>query len=222
MTVKKLTNEDIEVMKKYGIDPKVFHNCGICDFKSGDTIYRQGTTVKNLYIILKGKIKVCILAPNGRDMTLSYYLSSGILGDVELLLDEKAASTTAVVELPSECIEIPLESNASLLTGNIYFMNEVARGLSRKLLKNSNALVSSALYSGEERLCAYILMSENNGMFTGVLADIPKSIGISYRHLFRILNNLCRKNVLLKSKSGFQIIDRDYLIKKSRAEISKN
>lgn len=215
---KELTNEEQKAMEKHGIDPDIFQNCRICSFKSGEIIFRQGVTVKNLYIILKGKIKVCILAPNGRDLTLSYYLSSGILGDVELLLDEKTASTTAVVELPSECIEIPLDSNASLITGNITFMNEVAKGLSKKLLKSSNALVSSALYSGEERLCSYILMTENNGMFTGVLSDISKSIGISYRHLFRILNNLCQKNILQKNKSGFQIIDREYIIKKSRAE----
>jgi len=50
------------------------------------------------------------------------------------------------------------------------------------------------------------------------MSDISKSIGVSYRHLFRILNNLCQKNILQKNKSGFQIIDMEYIVKKSRAE----
>lgn len=214
MKTRQITPEESSILKKYGIDLGAMHDCVVCRYEAGEIIFNQGKPVEYLYIVLKGKIKVCMLAANGRDLTLCYYISSGILGDVELVLEDKAASATSIADLTSHCVRIPLSLNLELLTNSITFMNQLAKGLSMKLLNSSNALVSSALYSGEERLCTYILITEHHGMFTGVLSDISKSIGISYRHLFRILNDLCRKGVLERRESGFLILDKQYLISK--------
>jgi len=198
----------------YGIDAAMVHGIALCRYDSGEILLKQGAPVEHLYLVLHGKIKIRMLAANGKDLTLCYYISSGILGDVELVQEDKSASATSIVVLPSDCIRIPLTRNWTYLHHNIVFMNQVAKGLSTKLLNSSNEHVSSALYSSEERLCSYILMAAHNNVFSDTLTDVSKSIGISYRHLFRLLSHLCQNGVLEKREAGFVISDKRYLLER--------
>jgi CRP-like cAMP-binding protein len=202
-------------LKEYGLDLSYLKDCAVCRLDSGEVLLNQGDPVEYLFIVLRGKIKVCMLAPNGKDLTLCYYISSGILGDVEFVQENKSASATSIAAFACDCIRIPLNLNQEYLMHNIKFMNQLANGLSTKLLNSSYAHITSALYSGEERLCSYILMAEHNQMFTEILSDVSKSIGISYRHLFRLLNDMCQRGVLERSASGFIVLDRQYLTEKS-------
>lgn len=215
MTKQPITEEGRAILETYGMDLKAIVDGALCHFEAGETILKQGELVEHLFIVILGKIKVCKLAANGKDLTLCYYISNGILGDVEFLQEDKAAAATSIVATPTQCIRIPVTLNVDYLMHNITFMNQVAKGLSAKLLNSSSAHISSALYSGEERLCSYILMAEHNGLFSDVLTDVSQSIGISYRHLFRILNTMCRNGVLEKRESGYMILDRKYLMKKT-------
>lgn len=202
------------LLEQYGLNLSALHDCTLCTFDYGEVILNQGEPVEYLFIVAQGKIKVSILAANGKDLTLCYYIDSGILGDVEIMQDNKFASATSIAAVPSVCMRIPLAMNEEYLTCNIKFMNLLAKGLSTKLLKSSNAHISSALYTGEERLCSYILIAEHKGVFADILTDVSRSIGISYRHLFRVLNDMCQRGVLEKTESGYVILDRQYLKKK--------
>ncbi len=214
MTKHPITADGRSALKKYGLVLRDINDCALCHFKTGEIILNQGIPVDQLFIVIQGKVKVCMLAGNGKDLTLCYYISNGILGDIELMQEDKSASATSIAALPSICIRIPLSRNLTYLLNNTIFMNQVARGLSTKLLNSSNAHIASALYSSEERLCSYILMAEHNGLFTDILSDVSKSIGISYRHLFRVLNDLCQSGILERRESGFKILDKQYLLRK--------
>lgn len=211
MTKLPFTTEANLTLKKYGLDLSSLNDCALCTFEPGEVILNQGKSVENVFIVLQGKVKVCMLAANGKDLTLCYYIDSGILGDIEFMQDNKSASATSIAAIPSVCIRIPVGLNEENLTHNIVFMNLLARGLSTKLLNSSHAHITSALYTGEERLCSFILMAEHNGVFTDILADVSRSIGISYRHIFRVLNNMCQSKVLEKTESGYVVLDRQYL-----------
>lgn len=209
-----IIESQMDVLRAYGLELGKLSGCTLCKFANGDIMLTQGRQVEQLFLVVEGKVKVCMLAPNGKNLTLCYYVSSGILGDVELMQEEKTASATSIAILPTTCITIPLLKNLKYLTNNLVFMNWVAKGLSDKLLNSSNAHIASALYSSEERLCSYILMSEHNGLFSEVLSDVSKSIGISYRHLFRVINDLCKQGILEKTESGFKILDKQFLQQK--------
>ena len=211
MTKHPITPSEQIQIRQFGLNPELLKDCSLCRFNTGDILLTQGEDVKQIFLVLKGKIRVCMLAGNGKDLTLCFYLSQGILGDIELVQDDKLASATAVAALPSSCILIPLAQNAVYLKSCIGFMNQIATELARKLLGSSYAYAASALYSGEKRLCSYILICEHGGMFTEVLTDTAKAIGISYRQLFRLLQDLCQKGILEKTPVGFRILNRAYL-----------
>ena len=80
-----------------------------------------------------------------------------------------------------------------------------------------NLLLSafSALHTAEERLCAYIRETSYRSFFREVLTDTASSIGVSYRHLHRMLAALCGKGILEKTPQGYRVLDPARLEKKA-------
>ncbi len=219
MTMETISTDNA-IFKNYGLDLSALCLFKIHIFEKGDFIFTQGGEVTKLYIVQNGKVKVTALAANGKDLTLSYYVTEGILGDVEFLRENKSATATSIAIAQTVCIEIPLQENYTYLTTNIFFMNKICLGLSNKLLNSSNNYIASALHSGEERLCTYISHTQRKGKISEPLTEISPKIGISYRHLLRILKFLCENEVLRKSGSEYLILDNRYISDKTILEIS--
>lgn len=176
-------------------------------FQPGETILRQGMPMDYLLFVISGKVKVCSDAANGKDLLLCYYISEGIIGDVELMTDKRVAGTTINAVTECLCIGLPYSKYADILKNNLLFVNRVGRELALKLLRSSKNSALTALHSGEERLCAHISAVSQDGVFSETLTDAARSIGISYRHLLRILNRLCSAGVLAKKSGDYQIVD---------------
>jgi AraC-like DNA-binding protein len=98
---------------------------------------------------------------------------------------------------------------------NLTFMTTLAKGLSENLISSSHNYTSNALYSGEQRLCTYILQGAYKNYFFDNLTDVAATIGISYRHLLRLLNKLCDDAILKREKRRFQILDKEQLVQRS-------
>lgn len=205
-----LNKEHLAKLADYHIVPD---NAVCMTYQSGETLLLEGQSVDYLLIVVAGTAKVCVSASNGRDLVLCYYISEGIVGDMELMTGTYEASTTIIAMSGFECIALPYRIYASELKANISFLNIIGRGLSLKLLKSSKNYLATALHSGEERLCAYILQAQHNGVFSETLTDVARLMGISYRHLFRILNQLCADGVLRKAPNGYHIVDQETLIR---------
>ena len=173
-------------------------------------------------IVVSGKAKVCTSAPSGKDLVLAYYLSSGLIGDVELMSNTTYATASVITLSPFEVIIVPFQDDQDSIFKNLTFMTTLARGLSENLINSSHNYTSNALYSGEQRLCTYILQGSYKNYFFDNLTDVAATIGISYRHLLRLLNKLCDDGILKREKRKFQITDMEQLkYRSSEAEYFK-
>lgn len=207
-------------MIRYALEPEKLADVHVLTFEAGERILQQGVSMDSLYLVVSGNAKLCVNGKNGKNLILCYCVSEGILGDVELMLDDDASSTTVTALSAFRCVVIPFARNKMYLRQNVPFMNLIAKGLAEKLLDSSSAHVTSVLYTSEERLCSYILMMERNGVFADVMADAAQSVGMSYRHVFRVMNSLCREGILKKEPFGYRILNRELLQKKSAEGIS--
>lgn len=205
-----LKKEHLEQLSGYHICPE---HAFLLTYRSGETILQEGMPIDYLLIVIEGTAKVCACSANGRDLVLCYYVCEGILGDVELMTDRYEATTTITAVTDFRCIALPLRLYAAALKANVTFLNITGRELSQKLLLSSKNYLATALHSGEERLCSYILQEAHNDVFCETLTDVARLIGISYRHLFRILNQLCGNGVLVKAANGYHIVNREKLEK---------
>ncbi|MGL9747552.1 Crp/Fnr family transcriptional regulator [Enterococcus raffinosus] len=216
-----LKQHHLDLLNKYGL---LDHQsvCEVQQFKSGETIFSQGVEYKYIMIVVSGKAKVCTSAPSGKDLVLAYYLSSGLIGDVELMSNTTYATASVITLSPFEVIIVPFQDDQDSIFKNLTFMTTLAKGLSENLINSSHNYTSNALYSGEQRLCTYILQGSYKNYFFDNLTDVAATIGISYRHLLRLLNKLCDDGILKREKRKFQITDMEQLkYRSSEAEYFK-
>lgn len=211
-----LTKEHITKLAEYGLQNITLDTCFSLHFSSGEEILQEGSPISWLYIIVDGKAKVCRTTPNGKSLILCYYISYGMIGELELMTRQETASCSIVAITDFECIAVNYQSCIEELKTNVFFLNKVGKYLAQKLSQSSDNFTSSALHTGEQRLCSYILQTSHRNLFSDILTDVSSSVGLSYRHMFRLLGQLCEDGVLEKRESGYYILNYEELAKRSQ------
>lgn len=191
-----LKEMDRIVMKRYGIEPGKLTGCSVCTYSFGEKVISEGEKSGKLFIITQGKAKVGITAPNGKDLVLCFYLSDGLVGELEMFCKTETNTTSVTAMGTLHCISIPIACNFEYLDNNLPFVKAAASELAKKLLRSSNNVVENTLYTAEIRLCQYILATSDNGYFRDIMTDVAYSIGTSYRHLFHMMGVLCKEGIL--------------------------
>ena len=78
--------------------------------------------------------------------------------------------------------------------------------------------MANTFYPAEIRLCRYILDAADKLWFRDIMTDVACSVGVSYRHLYRMMGTLCREGILDKTASGYRICKPDVLAERCRAQ----
>ena len=212
------TKRHLEKLKRYGlenIEPGSI-NCYL--FSSGEFIVRQEDEIEGLRVITKGKAKACRTSPNGKNLIFCYYVQDGIIGEIELITGVVKTENNIIAVGEVECLIIDDRVIKEELKTNIKFLTSIGEELSKKMLKVADNFVSSALLGGEQILCSYILQNSTDNYFYDNLTDVSYSISMSYRHMFRLLKQLCKEKILKKEKRGYTILDKKQLKKYTEKE----
>lgn len=175
-------------------------------FEKGEMIYSEGCIIENLLIIKRGKGKVSITVPQGKNLLVSFYGENTTMGIVELLLDSIGTTNVQTIE-ETECIAIPYTYCKEVMNTSTKLLKYINRLLANIVTKTSNNAAINQLSSLEARLCAYIELTCEKNIFNTNLTHLAEILGTSYRHLLRTLNMLCKKKILKKEAFGYVIID---------------
>ena len=200
-------------LSECGLNPAALRDLTLLRFAPGEFIVREGVPVTHLLFVVSGKAKACLTSAGGGSLILCYYVSEGILGDAELMLDSRPAISTTIAVTAFTCVGVPLTQNAETLKSNLVFVNRVGAELSRKLVRSSHSYLSDALHTARERLCQYLLDAAQDDVVSGPMTDAAAAIGISYRHLMRLLRQLCDAGILSRGRQSCRILRRDALEK---------
>lgn len=171
--------------------------------------------ISYLYIMLSGKAKVCMSDESGRNLLLCYYVSEGIMGDIELMMGRKEAISSVQAVSPVTCIGLPLHVYADAMLSHLPFVRRAAKGLALKLHTSVTNTSEIILRPFETRLCEYLLHSAQGGVFAERLIDVAEQLGVSYRHLLRSLKALCEEGLLEKRSDGYHITNEEELREKA-------
>ena len=203
---KRLTPVQRKYLSGFGLEDIDPDGLIIRNYKKGELLCEQGAPMKELLLITEGKVKVCSMAANGKTLLFCYNDPGTILGEVELMT-HAFASASVFAAADVQCIGIPFDRYRDYLLSNITFMNRICLILAEIVSQNSINGASNILYPFESRLCAYISMTHENGLFNQKLTELAEFFGTSYRHLLRTLDNLCAKGVIEKTPQGYVIKD---------------
>jgi len=184
-------------------------------FDRGDWLLMAGQEFEHLYILLSGTAKVYMSETGGRTLLLCYYISDGIMGEVELMMGTNEAFSSVQALTPVVCIGLPLRVYAPALLTNQPFLLRLGRGLAKKLHESVESTTQIILRPFEARLCDYVLQSAQNGLFSEQLTNVSDQLGVSYRHLLRSLKSLIEEGALEKRTDGYHIINERILHEKA-------
>ena len=215
MQKQKLPAQYAPALAEYALDWLDLSAAMLLRFERCEWMMHAEQEIPYLYILLSGKAKVCMSDESGRNLLLCYYVSEGIMGDVELMMGRKEAISSVQAVTPVVCIALPLQVYASAILAHLPFVLRVAKGLSVKLHTSVSSTTEIILRPFEARLSEYLLLSAQNGVFSERLIDVAEQLGVSYRHLLRSLKAFGEEGLLEKQSDGYHILNEAKLREKA-------
>ena len=185
-------------------------------FKKGSHICTKGEKLNYFYFFVKGRAKVYISTPNGKSLLIRFYSPLQVIGDVEITCDIHSDCNIQAIE-DCLCIGIPFSVIHKIATYDYKFLNFVCKHLSYKLTSTSASTSLNVLYPLENRLASYLLalypshLNPGDKVITDNFTQLSELLGADYRHLLRVIDKLCKKNIIKKEKRSLIIVDREAL-----------
>lgn len=205
------------LLRSYGLEPGRLERVEALTYEKGEYISRERMPLSRLLLLESGKAKAFCDVENGRRLLVCFYESVGVIGEMELMMEMEGAS--ASVACISKCAGIGIglcPGNIQYMRSNAVFLNIVAKSLAYKLERSSKNGAHIILYPLEERLCSYIEVTNENGVFEEKLTEVAEVIGTSYRHLLRELSHLTALGILEKCGRKYYIRNAEELAVRSR------
>lgn len=200
MKRKPFTADYSSYLTSHGISDMDTSRLSVCEYKKDEVLFYQGEIIQNMYILCHGTIKVCYTNSAGKTLLFAFYVGSGLLGEIEFLTGELTINTVCA-HTDISCIEIPIKFYDTLLRQTPDFLQTLSYGLAKKLARCNLNCALSVLSPLSERLCSYILLVQQDGIFKENLTVVSELLGTSYRHLLRTLNSLCEQKIIKKMKN---------------------
>lgn len=203
------TNKTLEIFSE--IDTVYFQ---LNYFEKGELICNIDDEMDRLYFVVKGKVKVYTITSEGKKLILRFINPFTIVGDIELIQNSKAHN---VVEACSDVIAISISNTVirNKLLHDPIFMKFLLENIANTLKISTRFTALNLLYPVEVRVASYLLSistDSNGNMYKGDLdttsvTSIADFIGVSYRHVIRVLQRFYNDKLIEKSNGVIVIKD---------------
>lgn len=182
-------------------------------------IFQTGDKFHSLYVVKTGAIKTYTQCPNGTEQVVGFHLPGEIVGLDGIDCDKhicsaKALETTAVCEVPFECLE---ELTASIPD----LQHQLFRLMSREITKDTGLMVLLGKSTAEERLAAFLLslsvrfqhrgFSPSEFNLSMSRQEIGSYLGLALETVSRLFTHLQEQKILLVDRKHIEIRDMDSL-----------
>ena len=215
-------------LKKYDV-LDIFSNMNVSDMdilniRKGQLICSKGDEINDMYFLVEGKVKIYTITPDDKRLILRFQKALGIIGDVEYIQGTDVLHT---IEASTDCelIKIPFNTVKKTMGEDARFLSFLLDVVTRRFRAKTDAATLNLLYPVEVRLASFLLSTttdEERSFYHeeavgSSLKDIADMIGTSYRHLNRVIKNLCNENIISRSNGKLYVKDLNRL-----KDIAKN
>ncbi|GGG25740.1 catabolite gene activator protein [Lysinibacillus alkalisoli] len=179
-------------------------------YEQGEQICSQGDELQSLAILVEGKVKIYTTSMEGRHLILSFKNALEVIGDIEYIQKVEILNTVeAVTNVVMLCI--PLDQVDKLYEEKI-FLHFILQEITRKFYNKSHALSLNVMHPVEMRLASYIVATccnegHHRPLATAHLPDVASFIGTSYRHINRVIQKLCERQLLERTRECIYVKD---------------
>jgi CRP/FNR family transcriptional regulator/CRP/FNR family cyclic AMP-dependent transcriptional regulator len=189
-------------------------NFNIRKFKKNENIVYQSDNSTDLYIVLKGRVNVTFMDPDGNEYFLTELKEGDFFGEMSLL-DGKPRSATVSAEVNTILAILERQKFLRELKENSQIAIDLLTSLVGRLRKANETIESFAFLDVKERLLNFLIDSskgkkefnENGFLKVNKLThkDISLRIGASREAVTKILRTLTYKHLIL-DKNGYFLL----------------
>ncbi|MGH0504188.1 transcriptional regulator YeiL [Bacillus paranthracis] len=181
-------------------------------FQKSEKICNEGVDVPYLYYLISGKAKIYMSHKNGKTSLINFIQASSFIGELGLIGVESITKTVEVIE-DCMCLALPLKDCQHLLLQDVIFLQKLCKFIGEKTITRTESYAKNNSYPFENRLAAFILLTEQNNSYTEKHTEASEYLNVSYRHLLYVLNQFCQQNYLKRDGRTYYIQDRNLLEK---------
>lgn len=178
-------------------------------------VYIANESPQYFSICLKGRMKVIPSSEEGKIVLIDYLRPLSIIGDIELFCGCNYLHCVLAVT-PVTILAIPRKLFLNEMMENTVFLRFMCITLSEKLNSSSKNHSLSLLYPVKTRLYYYVLQLSDEADSDTVaikMVEAAQYLGISERHLRRILDECQEEGSLLQTSHQLKILNRALLEK---------
>ena len=175
----------------------------------GEILLKQNSRNEYLYYLPHGRCKVSYLTANAKTIIVNQLKGPCLIGEMELFNEKESFTVESLEE--SLLVGFPLADCENTLKEDVRFLQHVCLELSVKERNNARRLLHAFSYPLKNRLARFILDYAEDDILRIKKVTIAESLGVSYRHLESVMNDLVCQSILKKEKLLYRIADRAVL-----------
>lgn len=164
--------------RSLAFNPRIFLSTAgagreMMSFRKGQTIYAQGGTADALFVIQKGKVKLSVKSPAGKDAVLDILSEEDFIGKDSIAgQSSRTASATAM----TDCSLLRIEKNAMMvaLTREVKLANMFWAYVLARNIRYQQDLVDQRCNPSEKRLARVLLLLAHFDGHGSPETQIPK------------------------------------------------
>ncbi len=187
-------------------------------YDQGELVCSQGDPSEVLYVLVKGKLKIYKTSAEGQILVISFKTPLEVVGDIEYVKNTDIVNTVEAVT-PVQLIGIPYRWLRRHVQDHAPFLHFILDIITQKFYIKSNSFSFNLMYPVEVRLASYLLSVSSDEidepldeqLSTANLKDAANLIGVSYRHLNRIVYQFCSEGLVERSNGRIVVKNREGL-----------
>ncbi|QOR35242.1 cyclic nucleotide-binding domain-containing protein [Clostridium sp. 'deep sea'] len=218
-------SKNTDIIKKYIKDLNLTHifddnllsMLSLHSFAASEVLFNSEDNVENLYVLLDGQAGIVPLSEKGKLSLLDIIILGDVIGDIEYFNDDNYYYQVRALS-PCTLLAIPVNSIDLYFQHNSQFYKYICRNLAQKMKRTSFKYARTLLYPLKNRLAKFLY--ELSKIHGNKIPDVQSNqtadyLGISLRHLRRVLAELEQEGILIRENAAVTVIDINKLQQKA-------
>ncbi|MGN1389268.1 MAG: cyclic nucleotide-binding domain-containing protein [Bulleidia sp.] len=180
----------------------------------GKCLVRQGEHMDTFFLVTGGKCGISCDLSDGKTILVRTNHAPCLIGEMELLNDEPAMMTVKAIGSCS-LLAFDMKEARSILCADNAFLQKLSVLMIRKEHENAVNLICAEAYPLADRLAFFILEHSRDSFFRVKKTEIADSLGASYRHIEKLMDDFVKQGILEKERCTYRILDEKRLIERS-------
>lgn len=178
-------------------------------YESKQFVLHQGETYQNTYLLVKGRVKVFLNSPSGRQVVLDVYDAGMFLGEQEAIINRPYSASIINIS-PITVLVIRNKDFVEWSQKDHRFADRLINNLSEQIYYLTKRMERYSMHSALQQIGLFLLHCDNEKVPI-TRERITYEVDTSYRNINRVLKRLADINVIKIERSTIKITDRQTL-----------